>query len=77
MVASGIGKVIRVRAVNRRPEAERWSSNVIDLLQATLQKWDRQGEVKNLGVAFGVEDVDTSEVVHVAIEDQSPDLDPT
>ena len=67
MVAIYLGKVIRVRTATRRPEAERWSSNVIDFLQATPQKLDRQGEVEDLGVAFGVDDVDTSEVVHVAL----------
>ena len=34
IVAIGLGRVVKVRTVNRRPEAERWYPTVIDFLQS-------------------------------------------
>ena len=61
IVAINPGLVVKTRTVNRRPEAERWSSNVIDFLQATPQQWNREGAVETTGAAVDAEDVDTSE----------------
>ena len=61
IVAICLGKVIKTRTVQRRPEAERWSSNVIDFLQATPQKLVREGDVEPTGVAVDVEEIDTGE----------------
>ena len=61
IVAIGPGHVIKVRTINRRPAAERWSSNVIDFLQATPQQWEMQGAVTPIGAAFDAQDLDTRE----------------
>ena len=60
IVAIELGHVVKVRTVNRRLEAERWSSNIIDFLQATPQQWVRRGAVEPTGAAFDVHDLDIS-----------------
>ena len=54
-------EVVRVRTVNRRPEAERWSPHIIETLQLTPQKWDTPGEVTAEGLAIDADDLDTGE----------------
>ena len=68
IVAVGPGKVVKVRTIAGRLEAERWSSNIIEHLQATPQQWSREGHVEPTGEALDVEDLDTSEPL-VAQED--------
>ncbi len=67
VVAISPSKVLRCRTVMRRPEAERWSKNTIQALQATPQKWDASGLVFPTGSAVDVEELDTSEPL--AIQD--------
>ena len=57
IVAVGPGKIAKVRIIARRPEAERWSSNIIGHLQATPQQWNREGEAEPTGEALDVEAV--------------------
>ena len=61
LVAIGPDKVVRVRTIQRRQEAERWSPHIITTLQSTPQKWDTPGEVTPEGLPIDAEDIDTGE----------------
>ena len=60
-VAISPSKVVRVRTIQRRPEAERWSPHIIMTLQATPQKPDASGEVHPEGNAVDADELDTGE----------------
>ena len=68
LVAISPTQVVKVRTVMRRPEAERWSSNIIDFLQATPQRWIREGEVEPTGLALDVDELDTGEGIFASDE---------